>query len=802
MKYSLYIFLLFWSTVIFAQDLTISGVLLDEQNRPIPYANILCFEVVNLEVNQLKGMSSNDEGLYKFEGLKPGKYIIKASFLGYETGESTLELFKNTSLDPIILKATTENIGEVVITTKRPTLKKESDRLIFNIANTSLSEGSILEVLKRTPGVLIFDNEISVKNTTPTIYINNRKVNLSSSELTQLLENSSANSIQKIEVITNPSARYDADNGAVLNIVMLKNLITGYRGNVFANFRQGVFSRYNAGISQFYKTKKVSLNANYSASKNKINRNNEEKVNYLDANNNINERWDSRLNRNTWSETHNLNFNFDYLINDKNTLSLSSNLLFLPYFKYLTNGESIIFDANDDINFRFDSHNLSRDKKHNLGFDLDFVHKLDSKSTLSINSHLTAYDYDRDQMVNSNYFDANNAFDFRTIFRTNSNQNTDIFTTQIDYDLSLENKASFSAGLKSSNIKTKSDIVQLDIDPNTGEQTLNVNNTNDYSYKESIFAGYISFDKRWEAWRFSAGLRAEHTHIEGKSVHTSEKNNQDYLELFPTLNISHQVSDQTTVYTNFKRSIGRPSYKSLNPFNFFLNDNTIVSGNPTLQPTFTNRVLIGTTVSDYNIELYYKDTKSNIFELPLQNNTDNIIIYSPINLNKTREFGLDFTTSFDLKENWSVYLYTSIYNIQDETVFNNNAIKADQWTNYTTLSNSLSFLKDKSLSLDFGLTYISKNQSGFRRVAPRLISDLSVKKKIFNKKGTLSLAVNDLFNMQDFEIISKYANQDNFNFRDLDNRYIRLGFSYKFGNTTLKTNQRTKSSSERNRLNN
>ncbi|WP_452598042.1 TonB-dependent receptor domain-containing protein [Pontimicrobium sp. MEBiC01747] len=802
MKYSLYIFLLFWSTVIFAQDLTISGVLLDEQNRPIPYANILCFEVVNLEVNQLKGMSSNDEGLYKFEGLKPGKYIIKASFLGYETGESTLELFKNTSLDPIILKATTENIGEVIITTKRPTLKKESDRLIFNIANTSLSEGSILEVLKRTPGVLIFDNEISVKNTTPTIYINNRKVNLSSSELTQLLENSSANSIQKIEVITNPSARYDADNGAVLNIVMLKNLITGYRGNVFANFRQGVFSRYNAGISQFYKTKKVSLNANYSASKNKINRNNEEKVNYLDANNNINERWDSRLNRNTWSETHNLSFNFDYLINDKNTLSLSSNLLFLPYFKYLTNGESIIFDANDDINFRFDSHNLSRDKKHNLGFDLDFVHKLDSKSTLSINSHLTAYDYDRDQMVNSNYFDANNAFDFRTIFRTNSNQNTDIFTTQIDYDLSLENKASFSAGLKSSNIKTKSDIVQLDIDPNTGEQTLNVNNTNDYSYKESIFAGYISFDKRWEAWRFSAGLRAEHTHIEGKSVHTSEKNNQDYLELFPTLNISYQVSDQTTVYTNFKRSIGRPSYKSLNPFNFFLNDNTIVSGNPTLQPTFTNRVLIGTTVSDYNIELYYKDTKSNIFELPLQNNTDNIIIYSPINLNKTREFGLDFTTSFDLKENWSVYLYTSIYNIQDETVFNNNAIKADQWTNYTTLSNSLSFLKDKSLSLDFGLTYISKNQSGFRRVAPRLISDLSVKKKIFNKKGTLSLAVNDLFNMQDFEIISKYANQDNFNFRDLDNRYIRLGFSYKFGNTTLKTNQRTKSSSERNRLNN
>lgn len=802
MKYFLHIFLLFWSSVILAQDITVSGILLDQQNEPIPYANVLCFEVVDLEQKELKGMSSNEAGLFKFEGLKPGKYVVKASFLGYENGERVVELTNDTTLEPIILKESVEHIGEVVVVAKRPTLKKEVDRLVFNVANTSLSEGSILEALKRTPGVLIFNNKISVKNTTPTVYINNRKVNLSSSELTQLLENSSANTIQQIEVITNPSARYDADNGAVLSIIMLKNLIAGYRGNVFANFRQGVFPRYNAGINQFYKTKKLSFNANYSASKNKINRNNEEKVNYLDANNTIEERWDSRLNRNTWSETHNLNFNFDYFINDNNTLSLSSNLLFLPYFKYATNGESRIFNADNSLDFSFDSHNLSRDKKHNLGFDVDFIHRFNNDSELSINSHITAYDYDRDQMVNSNYFNANAIFDFSTAFRTNSNQNTDIISVQTDYNLPLENNAAFSAGVKSSNIKTKSDIVQFDINPNTNAQTLNTDNTNDYRYKESIAAGYINFEKQWNAWSFSAGLRAEHTHIEGESVMTNEKNTQDYLELFPTLNISHQISKKTSIYTNFKRSIARPSYKDLNPFNFFLNDNTIISGNPTLQPAFTNRVLLGTTVTDYNIELYYKETKSNIFELPLQNNTDNIIVYSPVNLSKTRELGLDFTTSFDLKDNWSVYLYTSVYNIQDETILNNTFVKRDQWTNYTNLSNSLSFLKDKSLTIDFGLTYISKNQSGFRSIATRLASDLSVKKKIFNNKGTLSLAVNDLFNMQDFEITSKYANQDSFNFTGLDNRYIRLGFNYKFGNTTLKTNQRTKSSSERTRLNN
>ncbi len=801
MKYFLYIFLLFWSSAILAQDITVSGVLLDEQNEPVPYANVLCFQVIDSEKKELKGMSSNEAGRFKFEGLQPGKYIIKASFLGYENGERTIDLIENTNLEPVVLNESIENIGEVVIVAKRPTLQKEVDRLIFNVANTSLSEGSILEALKRTPGVLIFDNKISVKNTTPTVYINDRKVNLSSSELTQLLENSSANTIQKIEVITNPSVRYDADSGAVLNIVMLKNLIVGYRGNAFANYRQGVFARYNAGLNQFYKTKKLSFNANYSISKNKINRNDEEKINYL-QNNTIDERWETILNRNTWSLTHNLKFNFDYFINNNSTLSLSSNLLFLPYFKYATNGESHIFNADNSLGFSFDSHNLSRDRKHNLGFDVDFTHRFNNDSKLSINSHITAYDYDRNQMVNSNYFNTSTIFDFSTAFKTNSNQNTDIITVQADYNLPLANNAVFSTGVKSSNIKTRSDIIQFDIDPNTSEQTLNTNNTNDYRYKESIVAGYINFEKQWDAWSLSAGLRVEHTHIEGESIMTNENNVQDYLELFPTISISHQILEKTSVYTNFKRSITRPNYKDLNPFNYFLNDNRIVSGNPTLQPAFTNRVLLGTTISDYNIELYYKETKSNIFQLPLQNNNENIIVFSPTNLSKTKEFGLDFSTSFNLIENWSIYLYTSIYNIQDQAVFENSVLKMNQWSNYTSLSNSFLFLKDKSLSADLGLILVSENLQGFRKSASILLSDLSVKKKILKNKGTISLIVSDLFNTQDYNSTSKYADQDNFNLTDLDNRYIRLGFNYKFGNTTLKTNQRTKSSSERSRLNN
>lgn len=806
MKLSLHIFLFLCSPFVFSQNFTISGTLINESDEPIAYANILLFKSTVEDLNISSGFdkpigtTTDENGYFEFEDMGKWGYALEASFIGYERTRKQFQLFSDVELS-LILKEKTENLGEVVVTSKRPTLKKEVDRLIFNVANTALSEGTILDVLQSTPGVLILDNEISIKNTAPAVYINDRKVNLSSGELTQLLESSSANTIQKVEVITNPPAKYDAESGAVLNIVMLKNLITGYRGNVFANYTQGVFPRYNAGINQFYKTKKINVNVNYGFTKNKIDRNSEDQINYMDDNG-VYERWNTKLDRNTWSKTHNLNFNFDYLIDDKNTLSLSSNLLFLPYFKYLTRGKSVVFDEMNDLDYHFDSHNLSRDKKHNLGFDFDFVHRFNDKSKLSFNSHVTKYDYNRNQDVNSNYFDEDDVFDFSTAFNTKNNQDTTIFTSQLDYELPMGESASFNAGAKLSRIEVVSDIIQFDVDTNTNEQTLNTENTNNYHYDESIFAGYVSFAKRWEKWNASGGIRIEQTSIEGKSITTNERNTQDYVELFPTLNLSYRLSEKTDVYVNYKRSIGRPSYKKLNPFNFFLNDNTIVSGNPTLQPAFTSHVTIGTSISKFTFEVYHKGGKSNILELPLQDNEENVIVSSHVNLKKTREIGVDFITSFDMLKNWSVYFLTSFYNIQDESTIDEIQLKRNLWSNYTTLNNSLSFLKDKSLSANLSLIYNGKNQYGFRITKRRLVSRLSIKKKVFKTKGIFSLAISDLFDAQDYEITSQYANQDNFNLTDLDTRYIRLGFNYKFGNTNLKTNERIKSTNERDRLNN
>jgi len=779
----------------FAQELSVSGVLVDEVNQSIPFANVLIMDEKSSEI--IAGTSSDEKGIFILNGLQPNTYILKVTFIGYEEYIKPFTLSTDIILEPIVLIASTESLDEVELTVNTPTLKKEVDRLVFNVANTALSEGNMLELIRNTPGVLVLDNSITIKNTSPTVYINDKKVHLTGEELMQLLEGSSANTIKSIEVITNPPAKYDAESGAILNIIMSKNMITGYRGNVFTNYTQGVFPRYNVGMTNFYKTDKINVFANYSYNQKKINRDSNEIIDYLD-NGNLDEHWDSNINRNTWSKTHNFNLNFDYFVNKNSSLSFSTNILLLPYFRYLTKGFTTITDVDNSLLSNFDSNNLSIDKKHNLGFDLDFVHDFNNDSKIALNAHFTTYDYNREQDVVSHYFPQDSA-PFNTAFNTKANQNTSILTSQIDYDLPLNETSSFSAGVKSSVIKTESDIKQYDII--NDDIIFNPNNSNAFNYDERIFAGYVGYTKDYDTFSFSAGLRVEQTNIEGNSIDTNQSNNQDYFEWFPTFNFSYQVTESTNLYANYKRSVERPSYQDLNPFRYFLNDNTIVTGNPNLQPSFTNHYILGTSIKDiFTIEAYYKNSDAPFIELPIQDNENNLFVYTPINLDKTIDFGLDLSAYFNVTENWSVYLVTSFYNIEDEAKFNGTVLKSNTWSNYSVFSNDWSFLEDKSLAVNFTLTYVHENQQGFQIVDTRILTDLSLKKSIFKKKGTLSLVISDLLNEHDYTITSKYLNQNNSRYFDQDNRYIKLGFSYKFGNTKLQTNERTKEKKERERL--
>ena len=787
-------FLFFIRTM--AQDYSIVGKVVDKDNNPIEFANVI---LNTKDGDFLKGTSTNEEGFFRLVNLNADTFDLIISYIGYDNFQQRIILSGNLDLQTITLNTSTETLEEVSIIAKKPTVTRKPDRLVFNVENTALVEGSTLSVLKSTPGVIVSEGGINIKSSSATVFINNRRVQLTSEELLQLLESSPANSIKSVEVITNPPASFDADSGSVINIIMNKNLVTGYRGSVYTGYTQGVFPRYKAETSHYFKNDKISFNVNYGYSNQKINRDQNDRIDYFDTNNDIDEIWNSGTNRNTWSETHNLNLNFDFYIDDNNTLSLTSTGLYMPYFKYQIRNNTNILDENSNFLSRFTADNLSRDNKYNVGTDLTFRHDFDNKGSLVFNGHYTTYDYDRDQNVVSNFFDENNSFVNDSEFNTIANQNTEIVTGKLDYNLPINESSSFDAGLKFSNVKTDSDITRIDII--NGSEVINTANTDAFIYDEKVLAGYTNFSKSWDNWDLNIGLRVEQTNIEGQSLSLNETNEQDYLNWFPNASLLHSISDNVNVRANYKRSITRPNYTNLNPFTFFLNENTVVLGNPNLIPTYIDHYDFGINfLRHFTVSAYYDNYDGDIVELPRQNNATNVIAYTPVNLDKKVEYGFDFEVEYSPTNRWFLYAVTSFYNITEEANFGNGFVKQDQWSNYSVLQNTLSMLKDNSLNLNLSLIWIGKNLQQFQTVEDRLASELSVSKALFRKKAVLSLAISDIFNMQDFDSSINYLNQSSSGFVDQDNRFIKLGFRYNFGNTKLSTNERATSAEERDRI--
>ncbi|WP_179009428.1 TonB-dependent receptor domain-containing protein [Winogradskyella forsetii] len=797
LRYYLSICLCTLYVVAFAQDFSVTGQVLDSNNEPIAFSNVVLLAEDGSTF--IKGTSTDDLGYFTINNVTSATYFIKITYVGFEEFNQKIILRGHLDLKKIQLNEIPESLDEVTVIAKKPTITRKPDRLIFNVENTALTEGSTLSVLKSTPGIIVSEGGITIKSSPATVFINNRRVQLTSEEVITLLESAPANSIKSVEVITNPPASYDADSGNVINIIMSKNLVTGYRGSVFTNYTQGVFPRYNAGTSHYFKNNKVNLNVNYSYTNNKINRDQDDTVNYLDNLNAIDEIYKSSVNRNTWSETHNLNLNFDYYLDDKNTLSLTSTGLYLPYFKYQIRNNTNITDQNLAFQSRFTADNLSRDNKFNIGTDIIFRHDFENSANLSFNAHYTIYNYDRDQNVITNNFNMNNMFVNRSEFNTVSNQKTNIITGKIDYNLPISNTSHFDAGVKYSNINTDSDITRLDIIG--GSEVVNTANTDAFKYDEKVFAAYSNYSKSWDKWDLSLGLRVEQSNIEGESVILSETNTQDYFGWFPNASLSHKMLEDMSVYATYKRSISRPSYTDLNPFTFFLNLNTKVLGNPNLVPTYRDHYKIGTNfLEHFTVEAYYMNYDGDIVELPRQNNLTNIIAFTPTNLDKKVEYGFDFIFDYYPTSTWNLYFVTSFYNISEEANFGEGFVEQEQWSNYSILMNSMSFLKDQSLNVNLTFTWVGKNLQQFQTVGDRLISELSVSKSIFKKKGIISLAVEDIFNLQDYDTSTRYLNQSSSSFIDDDNRYIKLGFRYNFGNTKLSTNERTTSAEERERL--
>lgn len=793
--------LLFLSSAAALSQHKVEGKILDKASNPVPYANVILLNAED-STSVVKGAVSEESGAFHFENIAANEYLVKVSFVGFEELLRKISVSGDENLGNFILSESVSNLDEIAINVKNPTVRREIDRLVFNVANTSLSSGNTWDILRRTPGVLVANGSLQVRNQGVQVYINDRKVHLSASELRDLLESYSAENIQSIEVITNPPARYDAEGGSILNIVTSKGIAIGYKGSVNAALTQAIFPKYTFGTSHYYKADKLNLFANYSFNPRKEFKEDESYINFMDDDQNVLSRWETDFDRTTRSNAHNANVILDYYIDDRNTLSFSSNALYSPNKTFDNNVFTDIASQENNAFANFQTISGLEEDQSNLGMDLEYRHQLKTEGAeISAKGHYTRYDQDRFQEVSTDYEDSSGALIQENDFFTEARQQINIFTGQLDYVTPLAGTA-FEAGVKASVIDSESGIDFFDVE--NGSTDYNEALSDNFLYDENIFAGYVSAAKDWEGWSAKAGLRGEYTEREGESRSMDQVDNREYFELFPTFYLMHSLSANHSITFDYSRRIQRPRYESLNPFRYFLNENNFNSGNPNLRAAISNNFNLNYTLkSAYFFDLYYRDNGPSTQVLSFQDNENRTIRNVSVNLLESISYGLDLSHGRSLTDFWYTYGYVSLFH-EEQTfmALESGNVPVDiaidgffgSWYNSFVLS------KDGTFTGELSLTYVSDYITGSYNFDPMTTLSIGFRKSLWNNRAELTLNLEDILDETNTWLRSSYLNQDNGFFAQPESRYVRVGFKYNFGNFRLSDNQRDVQAEERKRL--
>ena len=793
-------FIVFIPNRVFSQN-QVRGQIVDKENQPVSFANVVLLNAKD-SVSVIKGMISEDDGSFLFEEIENRPYVLKISFLGFADYIKRFEVEGNTNLGKIELQETSNSLDEVTVKARKPKIERKIDRISFNVENSVISSLNTYEILKRTPGVIVSQGELLVKNRPATVYINDRKVYLSTAELEQLLSGLSGENVKSVEVITTPPARYEAEgSGAILNIVMSKNPSIGYKGSVNASNTVAVLPKYSLGTSQYYKTNNLNAFASYNFNANNIYKNDESNVTYFESDGSENSTWLGDFERDTKNYAHSLNTILDFTLSEKSSLSLSANLNFTPKNDSDLNGQTDIYSASGSLDSLFTTDSRLENEAKNMLFNADFSTSLgENGAKLSAQVNYIRYDKDQDQDLNTTYFYGNGDEIRNNIIMTKAMQNSDIYTGQVDITTNM-GSLPVETGIKYAGITSNS---ALDFYNNTF--ALQVDELSDaLDYDENIYAAYFSTSKDLGKWSLKAGLRGEYTDITGISAQNGLVNDQDYFQLFPTFYAMRSIGEESSISLEYNRRIERPRFQSLNPFQYYINENNVKEGNPALIPGIANKVLFNYSYKGaLFFDLYWDRVDHSPSVLSFQDNQNQLLRTVNDNLDYTQQFSLDITYANFVTNWYYLYGYLSGFYMENQIYARESAAETytiDTFSAFLNVGNYFYFGGDGTFSGNVNTYFLPNILAGsYKYENPQFGLDLGLRKTFMNNKISVSINAEDILRTMNIPMQSQYLNQDNGFYAISETRRITFGVRYNFGNFRLNDNNRAINADEETRL--
>jgi hypothetical protein len=772
------------SLTLYSQQSRIQGTLLDADATPVPYTTISLLTVDSVFAG---GAISEEDGSYIIEDLSAGQYILIAQnieFATYSSGAFDLAPGDRKTVDITMEKASIE-MDEVVVKGKRALIEVKPDKMIFNVASSVNAAGNNgLELLSKAPGVVVDpDNNIILQGKSGVrIFINGRPTRLSGSDLVSMLQTMQSDNILAIEIITNPSARYEAEgNAGIINFKLKNNVTLGYNGSVISNYSLGSHPRMNHGLSFNYGREKLSFNMNITRFDDVFQ---EDFVDIKFQNGFIVDLGSYEV---KGRSGFNMSTGLDYQLAEGQSIGLSARGI-LTDGDYELNSTTEVFDNNELPIETLIAQTLTEYRSNNFNYSLNYSWDMDNEARFSADLSYGSFLNDMRIDQPNDYLnpdgslreEVDNSFEPYTVI--------DLYSARLDYEQGWD-WFSLETGFKYAHIKTSNEFTVNDVI--NGQDVKNDAASNEFTYLEKVMAGYFSTSSKIsDQWTLNAGLRVEHTQSEGRLTSEQVTNNDEvirrYTDYFPNVSLSFNDGEKHEWSVGVGRRITRPNYQDLNPFEQKLSELALFKGNPFLNPNYiTNYQMSYVFNQKLVISNTFSITEAFFAKIVSINETKGTIII-PRNMDRAINNGLSISYPQEITDWWDMSAFF-VYNyslFQGE--FEVTQIDFSQNIYNARIQNNLSLPWDMTMDLTW---YWS---SPFVWRGTVIIDDywglnFGIKKSFFNDRLQVRLTGSDIFNTNsDYGYYGNYGGLEFDGVYSNDNHRFGGGITWKFGNNRIK----------------
>jgi hypothetical protein len=785
---------------------TITGTVVDENKKPVEFSNIILHKYNN--ATYLNGTTTDSLGRFEIPDIEDGDYLLEIVFLGYKIdtiANIVVQANEIKDIGTVQLQLTANTLNGVEISASRPIIERKADRVVYNVENSAKSSGeNVMDLLRSVPGVTVSgDDQIRVNGKSEVqVMINGKVEQLNGDQLANLLKSIQSSNVKKIEVVSNPSARYDADaKGGVLEIQLKSNLRTGTNGSVFVNYRQNEYASTETGFNINVNHKKLTLSTNYNFGYN----NNYQKNTFVRdfTTQNSVERFDeSSFDRNKFI-SHYGNLSLKYNINEKNIIGIGGELFQFKNPHIANSNLNVInnISVSENVNSIQKTKNESGGKSINPSVNFNFRSQLDSTgSALELTYDYTYFNLFTESHLDMAYFDSLETE--KNIphldFRQDNPYVVNLHTSKLNYNKPLKNNHSVEFGVKFTWTKTTNDIKYRNLIGS--EYVLDSTKSNKFQYTENINAIFSTWSKTWKkGWSTNLGLRIEQTNTNQRSYTLNTVTKRHYVDFFPSLFIQKNIKEKHSFNVNYSRKIQRPDFNDLNPFQFYLSPYSIWTGNANLKPQYINITEFTYTLKNaYSFFIGHENINNNYTHLIFQDDSTKISTYRASNFKVRNNLNIGININKELFKWWSISYSAQYTFFKYNSIVNNSPFIVSSHKFNISLDNT--FILPKGFMINVFGFYTSPHYDATDIMLSDGMLNISVSKTFFDKKLRIRIAGNDILGTKNMSYTTNFFNVNSRTTNRWSSRFFSLTVSYnfqkgkKFQNTRInKSNEEEKS---------